>query len=338
MSQVTVNGGAAFEAGETESLLDATLRAGTVLAYSCRTGRCGTCKCRLAHGETRLLMAEGGLSEAERAQGWILSCSRAAVGDVALQADLLPGVLLPAPRLLPCRIASLDRLASDVLRVKLRLPPNSRFDWLAGQSLDVIGPGGLRRSYSIANLPDASGQIELQIRQVDGGAMSAYWFGAAKANDLLRLHGPLGTFVLREGMPADLVLLATGTGIAPVQALLQQLAAEGGQRFRQVRLYWGGRLPADLYLDPATVGGWLHYTPLLSRADAGWTGARGHVQQVALADAPDLAQTTVMACGAEAMTIGARTAFVAAGLDPARFLSDAFVCSAAAPPTPESSP
>lgn len=336
MSRITVNGCAPFEAGDDETLLDAAIRAGTVLAYSCRTGRCGTCKCRITSGDTHALLAEAGLSDAERAAGWVLSCARTATSDVALQADVLPGVVLPAPRLLPCRIASLDKLAPDVLQLRLRLPPNARFSWLAGQSVDVIGAGGLRRSYSIANAPAEGGLVELQIRQVPGGEMSGYWFERAQANDLLRLHGPLGTFVLREGMPQDLILLATGTGMAPVKALLERLAqdAERAARFRSVRVYWGGRTPPDLYWHPASVGDWVQYTPVLSRADAVWTGARGHVQDVALAHLPDLANTTVMACGSEAMTIQARAAFVAAGLAPAQFLSDAFVCSAAAPSTP----
>lgn len=336
MNLVTVSGGTPFEAGDGETLLDAAIRAGTALPYSCRTGRCGTCKCQVERGYTRLLLAETGLTEEDRASGWVLSCARTATSDVALQADVLPGVVLPAPRLLPCRIASLDKLAPDVLQVRLRLPPNARFSWLAGQSVDVIGAGGLRRSYSIANAPVEGGLVELQVRQVPGGEMSSYWFERARANDLLRLHGPLGTFVLREGMPQDLILLATGTGMAPVKALLESLAqdAEAAARFRSVRVVWGGRTPPDLYWRPDSVGPWVQYTPVLSRADAAWAGARGHVQDVALSQAPDLANTTVMACGSEAMTIQARAAFVAAGLAPARFLSDAFVCSAAAPSTP----
>lgn len=124
------------------------------------------------------------------------------------------------------------------------------------------------------------------------------------------------------------MLLATGTGIAPVKALLETLAAGPADALpRAVRLLWGGRTPADLFWSPAFPTLPLHYTPVLSRADAGWSGARGHVQHVLLAASPDLAITDVYACGSPQMIANARTALVAAGLASRRFFSDAFVSS-----------
>ena len=148
-------------------------------------------------------------------------------------------------------------------------------------------------------------QLELHIRRVDGGAMSDYWFGAAKVNDLLRLHGPLGTFFLRDVAGADLVFLATGTGIAPVKAMLEGLNSQAAAP-RSVTVYWGGRLPTDLYWDTRGAGTAHRFVPVLSRAGATWDGARGHVQDLLLAEGRDWDRAIVYACGSDAMIHDAR--------------------------------
>lgn len=311
------------------SLLDAAAQADVALPYSCRTGRCSTCKCKVVRGETVALQAETGLTAAEQAEGWILGCVRAAASDVVLEVEDLGGVTLPTPRTLPCRIASLDKLAPDVLKVMLRLPPTADFQFMAGQYVDVIGPGGVRRSYSLARAMASDRLLELHIRAVAGGVMSAYWFAQAQVNDLLRLHGPLGTFFLRDPRDLDVIFLATGTGLAPVKAMLESMAdAPAEARPRSVRVLWGGRVPTDLYLDLRAIAGPHEDIPVLSRAGNEWRGARGHVQDVLLGLQPDLAQAAVYACGSDAMIHSAREALVQAGLPRQRFYSDAFVCSA----------
>lgn len=329
ISLVRTRSGRCFGAAAGETLLDAALRAEVTLAYSCRTGRCGTCKGRLCGGRTATLHEELGLTASERDAGWVLTCVRTALSEVELEIEDLRNIKLAAPRTLPCRIQALDRLAGDVLKVVLRLPPGSGFNYLPGQYIDVIGHGGLRRSYSVANAPAAHQQIELHIRRVDGGAMSDYWFGAAKLNDLLRLHGPLGTFCLRDFAGADLVFLATGTGIAPVKAILEGLNMQAASP-RSVTVYWGGRLPTDLYWDTRGAGTAHRFVPVLSRAGATWDGARGHVQDLLLAEERNWDRAIVYACGSDAMIHDARRQLATAGLGEGRFFSDAFVCSAAA--------
>jgi CDP-4-dehydro-6-deoxyglucose reductase len=330
----TLANGKTFEAPADRSLLDAAQAAGLVLEHSCRSGRCGSCKARLVSGRVVALQPDLSLTAAEQAQGWRLTCTSAAAGDVSLDIEDLG---LPAdlkPRTLPCRIASLQRLAPDVLRVELRLPPNAGFHHLSGQSIDVIAAGGLRRSYSLANAGNGAdtgasdGPLELHIRQVPGGQLSRYWFEQAKPGDLLRFEGPRGTFFLRDVAGLDLVFLATGTGIAPVKAMLAGLAQAPAQaRPRSLRLLWGGRSAADLYWQPAAGGMALDYTPVLSRPHDGWDGARGHVQDVLLQAPPDWTHSAVYACGSAAMVAGARAALRAAGLPARRFFADAFVPS-----------
>lgn len=328
MQVVTLANGRSFPAGPGASILDAASAAGIVLEHSCRTGRCGSCKAQLLSGDTLPLREETSLTADEAASGWILTCTRQARTDIALDIEDLSALAGISVKTLPCRINAITRVTSDVVRVELRLPPNAGFAFLAGQYVDVIGPGGVKRSYSVASDMRSADKLELHIRQVEGGAMSDYWFAAAKVNDLLRFRGPLGTFFLRELAGLDLIFLATGTGYAPVHAMLKRLdALEPSARPASTRLYWGGRIPQDLYAEPTDGQTPVQFTPVLSRADTAWTGARGHVQDVLLAQRPNLANAVVYACGSDAMIHAARTALTAAGLHPKRFYADAFVSS-----------
>ncbi|MEO6276843.1 FAD-binding oxidoreductase [Roseateles sp.] len=327
MHSISTSSGRNFEARPDEPILEAALRQGIVFDYSCRTGRCSTCKGKVLSGETAATHDELGLTADERAQGFVLTCIRQARGPVAIEIDDLGEVVLPQSKTVPCRIQAVERLTRDVMRVQLRLPPTSDFEFLPGQYIEVIGSEGVRRSYSVANAPRPDKHIELYIREVPNGAMSRYWFQHAKVNDLLRLRGPLGTFFVRAQAGKDLVLLATGTGIAPVKAILEGLdKLPVDAQPRNTTVYWGARHRDDLYIEKMVVSPF-RLVPVLSRADDEWVGARGHVQDVMLADGPDLPNTLVYACGSDAMIHSAQVQLQAAGLPRRQFHSDAFVCS-----------
>jgi CDP-4-dehydro-6-deoxyglucose reductase len=329
VSVVKLSNGREFSAATGSSLVDAAFSAGIALPHSCKTGRCSSCKCKVLQGETTALQTEIGLTYAEKAEGWILSCVRSAQTDVTLEVEDLGNVVLPPSKTLPCRIKNIDKLATDVIRVTLRLPPTADFRSIPGQYIDVIGPGGVRRSYSLANANTADKTLELHIRSVDGGVMSDYWFKQAKPNDLLRFNGPLGTFFLRNLANLNLVFLATGTGIAPVKAMLESLIHIAPERSPQsVTVFWGGRTAEDLYLDPQAIPAGQRFVPVLSRASAGWSGVSGHVQNALLSKHPDLASTVVYACGSDAMIRSAKASLLAAGLPDNRFFADAFLPSA----------
>jgi len=328
MALVTLTSGKVFESAQGVSILDAAAQAKIVFPYSCKTGRCSTCKCKVVAGETKALVAELGLSEMEKADGWILSCARAATSDLVLEAEDLGGMLLPEARTLACRIRCLEKLASDVIRVVLRLPPSTALNFIPGQYIDVIGPSGIRRSYSIANAPKEDNTLELHIRAVENGAMSQYWFNESAVNDLLRLHGPQGTFFLREIAQRDLVFLATGTGIAPVKAMLEALQGfPADQQPRSVTVVWGARHEHDLYFELSALPGIQKYIPVLSRAKATWNGERGYVQDALLRHMSDLHNGVVYACGSDGMIHSAKSTLIGAGLPTQYFYSDAFVCS-----------
>jgi CDP-4-dehydro-6-deoxyglucose reductase, E3 len=328
MTSVTLNSGKVFKIDTGISILDAAARNAISLPYSCKTGRCSTCKCKVMAGESLAMQEEFGLTPSEKAAGWILSCVRAATTDLVLEVEDLGGVKLPEIKTLPCRISSIEQLAPDVIRVLLRLPPSATFEFIPGQYIDAIGPDGLRRSYSLARASYADKQLELHIRAVQGGAMSQYWFGKAKADDLLRLNGPMGTFFLRDVTNLDLVFLATGTGVAPVKAMLESLAnVAAEEQPRTVTVIWGGRTKEDLYLDMAGIPGNFTFVPVLSRPTEQWLGASGYVQQILLSIMPDLSNAAVYACGSDAMIQSAKTSLMQASLPSNRFYSDAFVCT-----------
>lgn len=274
------------------------------------------------------MQGEQGLDEAELAMGYILTCCRAALSDLELDIDDLGDLADIQTKTLPCRIDAIEMVATDVVKVTIRTPANNSLRYLAGQYIDVIGKEGLRRSYSLANAQREDGKLELHVRHVPQGVMSQYWFGSAQSNDLLRLEGPLGTFSLRNTQPSNLIFLATGTGIAPVKAMLETLAT-GPQQLvgKHIYVYWGGRTESDLYWNPHLLQLDLNYTPVLSRAGAQWNGRTGYVQDALLADSIDIADSVVYACGSDAMIHSAREQLLAVGLLSKNFYSDAFVSS-----------
>src|SRR5690606_25999875 len=157
--------------------------------------------------------------------------------------------------------------------------------------------------------------LELHIRRIDGGSFTGHVFTTMKLRDILRFEGPLGSFALGEGN-APVVLIAGGTGFAPIKSMVEDLIASGGQR--SLTLYWGARSRAGLYMDEVarsweqTLPGF-RYVPVLSDAGAadGWAGRTGLVHHAVMADLPDLSGHEVYACGAPAMIDAARADLIA---------------------------
>lgn len=326
---VTLADGRSFTARSDASILQSARMAGLLLEHSCDTGRCGSCRVRMVSGQVQALKDTSGLSRDELCSGWMLTCAHAPASDLRLDTRAL-GAATAAAKTFPARIARLELQAPDVLRVQLRLPPSADFRFQAGQHIELFGPGGAKRRYSVASPPTAGRSLDLHIRRVQGGVLSRYWFDEAQTDDLLRLRGPLGSFSLRPLVGLHLVLLATGTGVAPLLSMLGELADRpADEQPLSTTLYWGGRKAEDLYTDPQQSGNTrLSYVPVLSRAHARWTGARGHVQDVLLAERANLHCTAVYACGSPPMIHDARAALLAQGLPQGQFHFDAFVSSA----------
>jgi CDP-4-dehydro-6-deoxyglucose reductase len=317
----------AVEAGET--VLAAALRTGITLPYSCRNGVCGTCKARLLGGEVEYGEYDPkAMSEAERAAGQVLLCQAQAKTDLVVEARVLEQAADIPIRTLPCRVLRLERAAPDVMILSLKLPEHERFQYLAGQYIDILLRDNKRRSFSLAHAPGHDELLELHIRHVPGGLFSGHVFEKMQERDLLRFQGPYGSFFLREGS-SPLILIAGGTGFAPTQAIIEQALA--AQPDRALYLYWGARARTDLYRH-AQAGQWaarhpnFRYIPVLSepRPEDQWTGRTGFVHSAVLADWPDLSGVEVYASGPPVMVESIRREFPAHGLPADRLYSDSF--------------
>ena len=337
--QITVQpSGRTFSANAGESLLAAAIRAGVGLPYGCKDGACGSCKCQKLEGEVVHGPHQAkALSEAEAQAGWVLTCCGVAQSNVVLESRQVTDESAFPIKKMPVRVAALEKKSPDVMQVRLQLPANDTFRYHAGQYIEFILRDGARRAYSMANAPHTQAQspgVELHIRHMPGGRFTDHVFGALKEKDILRVEGPYGSFFLREDVDKPFILLASGTGFAPLKALIEHLQFLGSTR--PATLYWGGRRPQDLYPDS-----WvrerladmphLRYVPVVSDAlpEDGWSGRTGFVHQAVLDDFADLSGHQVYACGAPIVVESARAAYTAQrGLSPEEFFADAFTSEA----------
>ncbi|HNT40393.1 MAG TPA: CDP-6-deoxy-delta-3,4-glucoseen reductase [Rubrivivax sp.] len=330
--------GRSFTVEDDEAILAAAIRQGIGMPYGCRDGACGSCKSRLLEGRVEQGPHQlKALSEAEKQAGLILTCCARALTDCAIEARMVPGAGEHPVQKMPTRVLSIERAAEDVAIVRLQLPANQNFQFFAGQYLEFILKDGARRSYSMASAPSRLGSppaVELHIRRMPGGLFTEQVFTTLKERDILRAEGPFGSFFLREESRKPIILLASGTGFAPIQAILQHMQDKG--LTRPTTLYWGCRRRADLYRhawceEQAAALPWLRYVPVLSEAapEDAWRGRGGFVHEAVMADFPDLAAHEVYACGTPAMVQAAERDFVArCGLPPEAFYADAFTSEA----------
>jgi CDP-4-dehydro-6-deoxyglucose reductase, E3 len=327
-----------FEVERDEPILAAAIRAGIGLPYGCRDGACGSCKSRLLEGRViHGAHQQKALSDAEEAAGLILPCCATPQTDCVIEARMVPGAGEFPVLKMPSRVMQIERPAPDVAVLKLQLPANQAFQYRAGQFVEFILRDGSRRSYSMANAPHNLGtppSIELHIRHMAGGKFTDHVFGAMKEKEILRMEGPFGSFVLREDSDKPIVLLASGTGFAPIKALIEHLQHKGITR--PAALYWGCRSKADLYMhrwaeQAAATFPSLRYVPVLSdpKPDDHWSGRTGFVHRAVMEDLPDLSDHQVYACGVPVMVESARRDFVSqCGLPEDEFIADAFTSEA----------
>lgn len=313
-----------FDCPDGRTVLEAAEDAGWAIPYSCRKGVCNTCAGGLRSGT---LATRDGRTVTAPAEG-VLFCGARPCGPVEISPRRIVDSAPPVRRTLTTRVYRVRRPAPRVTVLELRFPIGRRVPFRAGQYLSVHLPDGDTRPYSMANPPRDNDMAELHVRTEAGGRFSEDIVGRLRPGDLLTVETPFGQATVGEAA-GPLLLLATGTGFAPVKSLVADQIAR--RTSRPMHLYWGGRTEQDLYLlDQARRWArhhdWFSVTPVLSRPDAGWTGARGRVQDVALAEHPELGGYEVYACGSEAMTSTARaTLSTRGGLAEDRFHADAFV-------------
>jgi len=334
--QVTIrNTGHQFPAQEGASILQAALDAGLVLPYGCRDGACGSCKGRLIEGQIDYgHYSEKALAPAERENGFALFCQAKPISDVVIEAREVRKAGDIQVRKLPARVHKLERAADDVMILHLKLPANERLLFLPGQYIDILLKDGSRRSFSMANAPHDDEFVQLHIRHVPGGAFTDHVFNTMKERDILRFEGPFGTFFLRDESDKPIVFVASGTGFAPIKAVIEAAFKKGVTR--PMTLYWGARRPRDLYLN-ALPERWVaehpgfRYVPVVSDAlpEDAWHGRTGFVHRAVMEDLPDLSPYQVYACGVPIMVDSARRDFTSrCRLPENEFYADSFTTAA----------
>jgi CDP-4-dehydro-6-deoxyglucose reductase len=230
------------------TVLDSALAAGVPLPHSCRGGQCGSCSGRLVEGRIEPVPDSLALPRSEIEAGAVLLCRARPLSDLVVEIRTQQRADEVEIRRLPARIERLETLAPSVVGLWLRLPVIEPFVFQAGQYLDVLLDDGARRSYSIASPPHDARPLALEIRRRPGGVLSDAWLSRARVGGLVRIEGPFGRFVYRPreaGCRVPLVLVAGGTGFAPLRALMRHVLETGIGR--PLHLYWAVRDAADAY-------------------------------------------------------------------------------------------
>ncbi|WP_224244824.1 FAD-binding oxidoreductase [Hyalangium gracile] len=310
-----------------ESVLDGLLRQGISVPHACKAGVCQSCLMRAANGVVPE-KSQAGLKETLKARNYFLACSCRPEPGAELE---VAGGGAEELRV-PARLASLERLSEDVLRVRLR--PEAPFEYRAGQYLTLLRADGLARSYSVASLPDEE-LLELHVRLLPGGAMSTWLRSEARPGDEVRLQGPAGECFYLPGRPEQPLLLAgTGTGLAPLYGIVRDALAQGHSG--PLWLFHGALNPRGLYLVEelralAARHPNLHYRPGVLEGRLGEDVHVGPLDALIRAECPKPVGWRAFLCGNPELVLSLRKKLFLAGLSLKDIHADAFLPSASTP-------
>ena len=312
-----------------ETVLESAIEAGFNIPYGCRNGACGSCKGTILSGEVDYGdYARSALSEEEKAAGRALFCCARPLSDLTIECrEIIIGAI--APRILPARVERKQQLSHDVMALFLKLPSNERLQFMAGQYIEFLLKDGKRRAFSLANAPHADSLLELHLRLIPGGVFTEYVFNEMPDKAILRIEGPFGSFYYHDESDKPMIMVAGGTGFAPIKGIIEHMLHNNIKR--EVTIYWGAKAREDLYM-PELPEAWskqyphIKFIPVLSDAlpQDNWQGRTGLVHQAVLDDIADLSTYEVYCCGAPAMVEVAHVSFLQAGLSEQAFYSDAF--------------
>lgn len=305
------------------TVLDAAAKAGWELPYSCRRGNCETCRTTVLSGDV----------SPPATNGTALLCQVHAVSDIRIAPDRVEAVQHSARKRVHARFYRQRMAAPDVAVVDLRFPAGVKVPFKAGQYLRVLIEGEEPRCFSMSSTPKSSDSVQIQVRVLPGGLFGERILPNLKPGDEVEVELPFGDFYLREG-PAPVVLVAAGTGFAPMQSILEDALAK--QHGRSFTLYWGARQADGLYAMDQ-VRKWqqkfppFHFVGVISDGEAPEPMRTGFVHEAVLADHETLAGHQVYVCGSPVVVAAARDAFVhRRQLPQAAFYSDAFATTPAA--------
>ena len=315
-----------FSVNGDESILDASFRAGIKMAHECQFGGCGTCRIKVLDGAIRYEEFPMGLSEEEDAQGYALACqarplSNLVISSAKKQPDFAP------PSLIEARIHAIGALSADVIHLRLELPRDQPVTYVPGQYMNIVLDDGSSRSFSMDCASAKDQVVEFHVRRIAGGHFTERLLPTLQAGAPLSVEIPHGVFCYHEEDWRPLIMVATGTGIAPIKAVLESLLDRDD--CPPVSLYWGMRTEEELYIRE-TIESWkgrlyeFDFVPVLSRAAPNWSGRRGHVQHAVAEDFEDLSEHAIYLCGSPDMIVEAKSLFARQGASIDHIYSDSF--------------
>jgi len=322
--KISINQERYFEASPDKSILEAAKDESLTFYHSCLSGRCSECKVKVVSGNYEMPSTQEGLTDKEVQEGYCLSCITKPLSDLELEdVSFIEGVL-PEVKTVPAKISLLEFLSEDVVKLTLRTPPNKPLEFLAGQYID-LSIKDIKRSYSISSTP-SDAEIELLIKNYTGGQFSNYLFQEAKVNDLLRIEGPKGTYILPKKIPQNLVFISTGTGIAPNLSLIKSILKKGVNQSSQITLIHGQRTAKEhIYSIDETLNE-VEVIKCISRESVeGYV--QGYVQDALKGLDLSIKNSLVFACGNPQMIKELKSLLITMGLEERNFKSDVFVPS-----------
>ncbi len=328
MYHLTFKNGQVIQCKDEISIFEAAKENNILLPHSCLSGRCESCKTKKIKGKTKKLFEDSVLTKQEHDEGYILTCNSKVCSDVELDLAPLDNSKWIIPEVFPAKINEIVDVAYDVRKIVLRLPPNKTFYFNGGQYVN-ISKNGIKRSYSIAEKDPNNGNLSFYIKNYKNGVMSSYFFEQANINDLLQIEGPFGSFIYKEDCEIELIVfLATGTGIAPVSAILQELNNQQVQLVdKKVYVILGTRFIKEQFWTPNNYKFPIEFIRMVSRPDEDWKENTGYVQNKLLELNIDLSSAQVYACGSDNMIHSAKELLLKNNLKEDRFYADAFVQS-----------
>ena len=323
-----VETGVVFDVNPEERILEAAARQGIKIYSDCQFGGCGTCRIKVVQGSVHyeddfLPMS---LSEEEHAEGFAAACQAFAAENIKISlANHLD--TLPETHSMSLEVVAVQALCPGVRELRLRGPQLAQTTYLPGQYLNILLSDGRTRSFSMAGATAVEAEVRLFIREIEGGQFTQRILPSLEPAQVVQVEMPLGTFYYRERDWRPMVFIATGTGIAPIRAILESLL--DNEDCPPIHLYWGMRTEADLYLQ-AELEAWaprlsdFEFTPVLSLPHVDWQGRVGYVQDAVATDYPDASEHAFYLCGAPAMIEDAISKLKMAGANPDFIYADAF--------------
>lgn len=322
----------AFDVAADESVLEAATRQGVNLPHECTFGGCGTCRIKVESGSIAYMDGELPLSmtEEEHAQGYALACQARPQSDLTISVALGPEC--SPPRTLQVSVAELGLHTPDIHHLVLELPEGHGVRYVPGQYLKIVLDNGEARSFSMSS-PPRGNRVSLQIRRIAGGHFTDRILATLRVGDLLQVELPHGSFYHHAKDYQPMVLAATGTGFAPIKAILESLLDD--EDCPPIHFYWGVRSEEDLYLLDE-IQAWssrlyeFTFIPVLSRPSDGWSGRKGYVQDAIAEDFEDLSEHSIYLCGSPRMIEDARALLALCGAPMDKIYVDNFLFQNAA--------